>query len=145
MNCGELCGHTEGMRVVHLKEVQSNKSFLNSPFLPLEFYSVSCIFPLWWEGDMMENALTQLAWRQRTQCCPFLSAVGIKLRTLPCIDLQRSFCLGVVRFDKLFASLTGFISKAVLVWLSAGLFFVILSDGKWTRDILMERVRRFTN
>lgn len=89
-----------------------------------------------------ECTLTQLAWRQWTQCCPFLSAVRIKLKTLPCIDSQPSLCLGVAGFDKLFASPTSFISKTVLVWLNARLFFVIPSDGKWTRDILTEWVRR---
>lgn len=93
----------------------------------------------------MENALPQLGWRQWTRCCPFLSAVGIKLRTLPCIDLLCSLCLGGARFDKFFASPTSFISKAVLVWLNTSPVFIVPSDGKWTRDILIEWLGRFTN
>lgn len=92
-----------------------------------------------------ELTLAQLARRQQARCCPFLSAGGIKLRTFPCIDLPCSLCLGVVRCDKLFASPAGFISKTVPVWLNAKLFFVTPRDGKWTRDVPIEGVRRFTN
>lgn len=115
---------------------------LSAPWLLHGILHISFLVRSRYDG---ECTLTQLAWRQWTRCCPFLSTVRIKLRTLPCIDLQRSLCLGAVRFDKLFASPTGFISKAVLVWLNARLFFVIPSDGKWTRDVLFEWLRRFPN
>lgn len=105
MICSRLCGHKEGMGGVHLKKVQSKKSFLNSLFFPpWVLHSILHISFLVRSRYDRECTLTQLAWRQWTRCCPFLSAVGIKPRTLPCIDLQCSLCLGIVRFDKLFAS-----------------------------------------